>query len=59
VLTTPDELSAWLSARGVAVLESREVRRPVSLEPGHGTAVLDSATTADAIDHVVVAHRPE
>ena len=59
VLTTPDELSALLTSRGLEVLEAREVRRPVSLEPGHGSSALDAATTADAIDHVVVAHRPE
>lgn len=59
VLTTPDELAALLSAGGLEVLEAREVRRPVSLEPGHGSAALDAATTADAIDHVVVAHRPQ
>jgi len=59
VLTTPDELAALLSASGLEVLEAREVRRPVSLEPGHGSAAFDAATTADAIDHVVVAHRPQ
>jgi hypothetical protein len=58
-LTTPDELAALFRAAGLDVCEAREVRRPVSLEPGHGSIALDSATTADAIDHVVVAHRPE
>jgi SAM-dependent methyltransferase len=59
VLTTPDELAALLGAAGLEVREAREVRRPVSLEGGHGSTALDAATTADAIDHVVVAHRPE
>ncbi|MEO8695409.1 MAG: class I SAM-dependent methyltransferase [Acidimicrobiales bacterium] len=59
VLTTPDELAAFLGAAGLEVLAARELLRPVSLESGHGSAALDAATTADAIDHVVVAHRPE
>ena len=59
VLTTPSELSAVLSAHGLEVLEAREVRRPATLEPGHGSVALGSDTPADAIDHVVVAHRPE
>jgi SAM-dependent methyltransferase len=59
VLTTPDELATWFRAAGLEVLEAREVLRPVSLEPGHGSVAADEATTADAIDHVVVAQRPE
>ena len=59
VLTTPDELAALSRAAGLEVLEAREVRRPVSLEPGHGSVAVDAATTADAIDHVVVVQRPE
>ncbi|HUP73334.1 MAG TPA: class I SAM-dependent methyltransferase [Acidimicrobiales bacterium] len=59
VLTTPDELAIGFRAAGLEVLEAREVLRPVSLEPGHGSVALDSARTADAIDHVVVAQRPE
>ena len=59
VLTTPSELSAFLTAQGLTVVEAREVRRPVSLEPGHGSAPTDAGTTVDAIDHVVVARRAE
>ncbi|MEO5840738.1 MAG: class I SAM-dependent methyltransferase [Acidimicrobiales bacterium] len=59
VLTTPDEWAALLGTAGLEVLTAREVRRPVSLEPGHGTVALDAAKTADAIDHVVVAHRQQ
>ena len=59
VLTTPSELSALLSSRGLAVLEAREVLRSVTLEPGHGSVPLGTDRPADAIDHVVVAHRPE
>jgi 2-polyprenyl-3-methyl-5-hydroxy-6-metoxy-1,4-benzoquinol methylase len=59
VLTTPAELSELLSARGLTVVEAHEVRRPVTLEPGHGSAATADAAPADAIDHVVVAHRPE
>jgi hypothetical protein len=48
-----------VSARGLAVLEAREVLRPVTLEPGHGSVPVGTDRPADAIDHVVVAHRPE
>ena len=59
MLTTPDELAMLSRGAGLEVLEAREVRRPVSLEPGHGAVAVDGATTADAIDHVVVVQRPE
>jgi hypothetical protein len=52
-------LATWFRAAGLEVLEAREVLRPVSLEPGHGSVAADEATTVDAIDHVVVAQRPE
>jgi SAM-dependent methyltransferase len=57
VLSTPSELGAFFTERGLALLEAREVLRPVSLEPGHGGAAADSGTPVDAIDHVVVARR--
>ena len=59
VLTTPEELAELMRGAGLAVREAREVRRPVALEPGHGSGAGDVAATADAIDHVVVLQRPE
>jgi SAM-dependent methyltransferase len=57
VLTTPAELAEFFTAAGLTVLEAREVYRSITLEPGHGSAPADGATTVDAIDHVVVARR--
>jgi SAM-dependent methyltransferase len=59
VLTTPGELSALLSVNGLDVIEAREVLRPITLEPGHGSVAADADNRVDAIDHVVVARRPE
>src|SRR5207302_6185309 len=59
LLTTPEELSALLGASGLEVIEAREVLRPVTLEPGHGSASVDPDSTVDAIDHVVVVRRPD
>ena len=39
------------------ITRAERVMRSVSLEPGHGQAVIDGAATAHAIDHVVVARR--
>lgn len=55
VLTTPDEMAEQLAGCGLEILKAERVRRPVTLEGGHGSADPDAA---DAIDHVLVARRP-
>jgi SAM-dependent methyltransferase len=56
VLTTPDEQRALFDAAGLEVVEARIVTRSVTLESGHGSS--EGATSADAIDHLVIARRP-
>ena len=59
VLTTPDEQAALFAAAGLEVVRAERVLRRITLEPGHGAAPDAASATVDAIDHVVVARRPE
>ena len=54
VLTTPEELKRQLESAGLSVTRAEVVMRPVTLESDDGTT-----TTVNAIDHVVVATRPD
>lgn len=56
VLSTPAELREQFTGFGLTVVEAREVRREVALEPGHGSSEA-TATVAHAIDHLVIARR--
>ncbi len=54
VLTTPTEMAEIFVKAGFEIVRAETLLRPVALEGGHGEA---AEHAADAIDHIVVAHR--